>query len=295
MEDVVAKPALTGARKPTQAEIEFYCEHGWAKLSGLFPVELARGLLAIAKLHMGENAESDGYTSRGSLYAAWPRASWENDWLRSVSHSQEVASVVRGLCGGRPLRYYNDLFMAKRPAQDGGTRTPWHQDLPNQPFDRGGAITLWMPLVDCPPERGSLRFLSGSRAGGPLGRFGAREDGIDMVDAYPHVIDEYELSPPLSLSVGDVTVHDFLTIHSAPDNLMNETRWVYAMTFFPAETLYTGADSRNTNGLNLTVNQTFDDGLFPILGVSAQVGPAASAPGDGAPCPSNRDNQPQGK
>jgi hypothetical protein len=38
------------------------------------------------------------------------------------------------------------------------------------PHDRGGIMQFWIALVDCPPERGSLRFLTRSREAGPMGR-----------------------------------------------------------------------------------------------------------------------------
>ena len=51
------------------------------------------------------------------------------------------------------------------------------------------------------------------------------------------------ISPPLDLRAGDVTVHDALTVHSAPENETDSIRWVYSITWFPAETLYTGPSS----------------------------------------------------
>ena len=38
------------------------------------------------------------------------------------------------------------------------------------------------------------------------------------MDTYPEVTTRYPISPPLDLRAGDVTVHDALTVHSAPEN-----------------------------------------------------------------------------
>jgi hypothetical protein len=86
-----------------------------------------------------------------------------------------------------------------------------------------------------------MRFLTGSHRADPLGRFGRRADGAeraeDVLDTYPEVSTRYPVSAPLNLRVGDVTVHDALTVHSAPENETDSIRWVYSIAWFPAETL----------------------------------------------------------
>lgn len=258
-------PLLGMIRKITPEEVAFYRANGWVKLEKVIPAELTKRLRDIAQGHMGVDAEDPRFSSRGARYAAWPNSAAEDEWLYQLSHSPQLCSIASSLTGGRPLRWYTDIFMAKRSAGAGGTKTPWHQDLPHQAFDRGGALSLWIPLVDCPPEKGAMRFLSGSHRAGPLGRFATRTDGIDIVAFYPDLLDEFEMSPPLHLEVGDATVHDFLTVHSAPDNLTDTTRWVYGVTWFPAETLYNGAFSMHTSGMEL--DKEFDDKRFPIIPV----------------------------
>jgi hypothetical protein len=262
-------PPLVGIRPVTATEVDFYRSHGWVKLDALLPADLTTQLLAVAQERMGTDADNPTYSGRGARYAAWTHASADDDRLRSLSQSRELGAVGSALGGGRSLRWYADTFMAKKDAATGGAETPWHQDLPQQPFDRGGALTIWIPLVDCPPERGTLRFLSGSHRAGPLGRYGRRADGasrtIDIVDTYPAVAEEFPESPPLHLRVGDATVHDALTVHAAPANSTALTRWVYSITWFPAETLYTGANSYHTDRLGLTVDEPFDDERFPVV------------------------------
>jgi ectoine hydroxylase-related dioxygenase (phytanoyl-CoA dioxygenase family) len=262
-------PALDSIRPVTADEVDFYRRNGWVKLDALLPAELTTQLLAVAQATMGQDADNPTYSGRGARYAAWTHASADSDWLRSVSQSRELGAVGSTLGGGRSLRWYADTFLAKKGTATGGAETPWHQDLPQHAFDRGGAMTIWIPLVDCPPERGTLRFLSGSHRAGPLGRFGRRADGAsraaDIVDVYPSVAEEFPESPPLRLRVGDATVHDALTVHAAPANNTARTRWVYSITWFPAETLYTGASSYHTNGLGLTVDDPFDDDRFPVV------------------------------
>ena len=64
------------------------------------------------------------------------------------------------------VRLYHDQALYKEP---GGGFTPWHQDQTYWPLDTTHTITMWMPLLDIPPNVGSMRFASGSHAFGNLG------------------------------------------------------------------------------------------------------------------------------
>lgn len=265
--------SMAAVRQVTSDEVAFYRQNGWVKLDRLIPADLAPALLSIAKESMGDTADDPSATAGNSRYpawknryATWPNCSADNDFLRGISRSKQLALVASTLAGGRSMRLYTDIFMAKASASKGGEKTPWHQDLPHQPFDRGGALTIWIPLVDCPATRGTMRFLNGSHRAGPLGRFGMRPDGIDIVDYYPDIVNEFPLSPPLDLAVGDATVHNMLTAHSAPDNKTDSTRWVYAVTYFPSETLFTGVPSNNASvEMGLELDKPFTDARFPIV------------------------------
>lgn len=260
-------------RKPTSDEISFYNQNGWVKLEHFIDVSIVGRLLDTALEGMGPGVEDPNATGGNSRYpawknryATWPNCSAQDEWLMSVSRSRALGAVSSAFAGGRSMRIYTDIFMAKASANKGGEKTPWHQDLPHQPFDRGGALTVWFPLVTCPAARGSMRFLNGSHRAGPLGRFGMREDGVDIVDFYTEITSQYPLSPPLDLAVGDATVHNMLTAHSAPDNQTDETRWVYAVTYFPSETLFTGVPSNNANReMGLELDKPFLDDRFPIV------------------------------
>ena len=72
-------------------------------------------------------------------------------------------------------------------------------------------------------------------------------------------------SPPLHLHAGDATVHCAMTPHRAPANETSAPRWVYSVSVFPADTLYTGAPQAFTDGLGLAVNEPFDHPRFPLL------------------------------
>jgi Phytanoyl-CoA dioxygenase (PhyH) len=275
------QPTTISPRGITPGEIEHYVREGWVKVDSLVSSEAAAELLERVERIMqpgsaGTN-EADGSLEIDALEPIFSVSDFPSDHdpvLREFSHSSGLGQIARDLIDGRyreyggsceDVRLFEDQVLAKHPAQTGGERTPWHQDSNLQPFDRFGALVVWIALVDIPPERGSLRFLSGSHRVPPLGRVFHRSDGVDLLDEYPGLLDRFDVSPPLDLRAGDATVHDYSTIHSAPANTTREIRWAYLAEFFPANTLYTGMPSRQTRDLGLIVDQPLAHERFPIV------------------------------
>jgi len=260
-----------GIRPVTEDEVRHYREHGWVKLDGLFSAELVEGLLARARARMGEEpltatrgSSTDRMPNEYGWYARWDGCSHDDEWIRRASQSTELAGAAAALMGDR-VRFYFDHFFVKLPVSRSGGPTPWHQDLPHHPLDRQGVLTIWVPLVDCPPEKGSLRFLSGSHRAGLLGRYLNRRDEVSLVDEHPWVLEEYEMSPPLHLRPGDATVHNLAITHHAPENTTDTPRWVYSTQWLPERTRYTGAPNHRTDGHGLVVDRPFEHPRFPLI------------------------------
>ena len=189
----------------------------------------------------------------------------DDELFRSISHSPEIGAAGHRLLG-REVRFWSDTALVKRPADsaDGNAPTAWHQDFPVHPQDRSGDLAIWIALNEIPPERGSMRFLSKSKQAGVFGR--TVVEGYDLLELHPHLVDEYEMSPPLHYLPGDATVHDSLTAHGAPPNSTEEPRWGYVVALFPADALYTGMPHYVSDQEDLEVNKPFDVPRFPVLG-----------------------------
>ncbi|WP_406630103.1 phytanoyl-CoA dioxygenase family protein [Amycolatopsis sp. WGS_07] len=264
--------STAGIRSVTEEEIAHYREKGWAKLPGFFSPETVADLLRRAKSKMGEQApltvrrdDADQLEpNEYNWYARWDGCSHEDPRIRDVGQSRALATAASRLMGDQ-VRFYFDHFFVKVPQAAEGTETPWHQDLPHHPLDRQGVLTIWVPLVECPPEKGSLRFLSGSHRAGLLGRYLNRRDEVQLVDEHPWILDEYEMSPPLHLYPGDATVHNLAITHYAPPNTTDTPRWVYSTQWLPVRTRYTGAPNHRTEGLGLKVDQPLDHPRFPVI------------------------------
>ena len=269
--------ASSMVRPVTPTEIENYRRDGWVHLPGLVSAEV----VAKMRTHLERRLGVDGL---GMLDA--PGAG--NARLVDLVERRDIRFIARDekqepfaeLCFaselgpnaqrliGRPVptRYFVDAVLAKIPETSGhpNVKTAWHQDFAFLPCDRAGFCVIWIALHDIPPERGSMRFISGSHRAGPLGRI-SHENGPDLLDRNPHLLTEFALSEPLHMAPGDATCHHSLMVHSAPVNTTDQVRWAYTVSYFPADTCYTGAPSTGTDGLNLRVGDEFDHPLFPIV------------------------------
>lgn len=258
-------------REVTDEEVDHYRLNGWVKLEKLFPLWAVEGLLRRAQSRMGMEPQTvsrldpnERIKDEYGWYSRWDGCSHADEWIHELSHSRALAKVASRLMNG-PVRFYFDHVFVKIPAIMQGTATPWHQDLPHHPLDRQGALTIWTPLVDCPPEMGTMRFLNGSHKAGLFGRFLNRRDDVSLVDEYPWVLDDFELSPEIHLRPGDATVHNLAVVHYAPPNTTDKPRWVYANQWMPPSARFTGAPNHRTEGLGLEIDKPLDHPRFPIV------------------------------
>lgn len=279
----------TDIRSITKEEIAFFGERGWVKLEGLFSRSLADELLLSIKRVMD---------SRGAGNASMSSDQQSNDYIASINLragdafiSDLVAAPCFGeaasaLLGVRPLRLLSDSVFVKRKASPNGetaSGTPWHQDFPSMPIDRGIACNIWVAAVEITPDMGSLQYLSGSHREPPLGNGNTFNTADGAVGQYPCLLDKYEISPAFTLQPGDALAHHAMTVHfSEPNRSLDRDRWAWASQFFDAKARYTGAPSQRTDGLGLAVHDLFDHPLFPLVGEESSARAAPSTASSGA-------------
>ena len=142
--------------------------------------------------------------------------------------ARRFARVAAELMGVDGVRLYHDQALYKEP---GGGYTPWHQDQTYWPLDTTHTITLWMPLVDIPPDVGSMRFASGSHAFGDLGCNGIGDESQAYFDG---VIRDrgFAVHTHGALRAGDATFHAGWTIHGAAGNPSKTMRSVMTIIYF---------------------------------------------------------------
>jgi hypothetical protein len=265
----------SGVRAVTDAEAEHFAKNGWVRLDGFVEPWLVEFLLERGSARLGSTPGTLSTVAPDALqpnefrwYERWDGPSHQDEEIYKISHSTDLAAAAAKLMGVQDeIRFYYDHFFIKLPAAQAGVETPWHQDLPHHPLDRQGALTMWIPLVDCPPEKGSMRFLNGSHRVGNLGRYLNRDDGVDLISEHSWIKENFEVSPELHLAVGDATVHDLGITHYAPENRTDTPRWVYVVQWLPPTARYTGAPNHRTDGRGLQLDRPLDHPLFPIIKV----------------------------
>ncbi len=256
------KTCVDPVREITDDEAAAFRRDGWVLLPRYVDTDAVRAMADFLVEHMGTDGAQvpDAAAVQNTRY--FDAGAWR-DWrflardgnvepFHRVSMSRSMGRNAQRLLGreiGIHLGLDGALVKLPEQGEQRSTATDWHQDWPNLSHDRIGFITFWVALQDVPPERGALRFLTGSHLEGPLGR-SLRSD-IDLVSQYPSLTEEFDVSPPLHFQAGDATVHHGMMVHSATPNLTEEPRWAWAMGCFPGDVRYTGARFADTDDLGL--------------------------------------------
>ncbi|HUP84563.1 MAG TPA: phytanoyl-CoA dioxygenase family protein [Acidimicrobiales bacterium] len=156
-----------------------------------------------------------------------------NLWRRApriagFSLAKRFGKVAADLLGVEGVRIYHDQALFK---EAGGGATPWHQDQHYWPLDTESTITMWMPLVDVPPEVGSMTFASGSHRLGYLGNYPISDESEA---AFRTMIDERGLALETygAMAAGDTTWHAGWMLHSAAPNPTGNLRAVMTVIYF---------------------------------------------------------------
>jgi hypothetical protein len=253
-------------RSVTDREIDSYREDGWVYLPGLVESSEAAEILALIDSVILPEVASDERRTNSKFEQIQDISLYHRD-LVSLTRGPQLGQFAADL-KGRPVRFWHDGLYRKMPTRlSSNAETAWHQDQPYLPFDRTAGPQVWLALNEVPPDRGSLRFLSGSHSSGLLGR-ALHDRSEDMEERVSELQGKYPMSEPLHLSPGDATVHHGMTVHFAPANTTDEARWAYIIQFFDANALYTGALTSqipDPGGFGLQVNKPFTDERFPIV------------------------------
>jgi len=225
-------PSLDNVHPLARDTVEAFQRDGHVCVRGLASAEEVaayRPLIDAATMaHRYDKRPLEERDTYGKAFVQSPNL-WRRDSpVAGFTLARRFARVAAELMGVDGVRLYHDQALYKEP---GGGFTPWHQDQTYWPLDTTHTITLWMPLLDIPPEVGSMRFASGSHAFGNLGFEGI---GDDSQRYYDGLIAQrgFAVNTHGALRAGDATFHAGWTIHGAAGNPSITMRSVMTIIYF---------------------------------------------------------------
>ena len=154
---------------------------------------------------------------------------FDDENVRRFCLAPRFGAIAARLLQVPAVRIFHEQALFKQP---GGSDSHWHQDQYYWPLATDRSLGLWMPLVDCSREMGTIRFVRGSHRYGDLA-------GRDISDESASHFDEFIARERLqvhqveALAAGDCTFHLGWTVHGATANHSAVMREAMIVTFYP--------------------------------------------------------------
>ena len=275
----------------TSEQIKHFRKHGWVRIPKLHSADQVRRLRAGMEKAFAN--PPDLKQTYGAAGATTPKDVVSNKDakpvllnvreinrydadVREICLDPFVGRVLESLFGTARVRLFSETFLNKPP---GGHPTPWHQDLPLQPFDRRESVNCWVALDDIPLEQGPVQVVSGSHRLGALymPTDFAEQPSLEKMLSPEDVELLWSLADPSDIAVEGVPVHsqpysagDGLifygsALHGAPTNKSDRPRRGYSRTIISSETRYTGMPYLKTDGAGMAPGDLFDREFYPLF------------------------------
>jgi Phytanoyl-CoA dioxygenase (PhyH) len=224
---------------PTETDVIFYEEHGWYISPQILSDEVIdQAILGSDRFYRGER---DGYLPVSQGYSDWKPAdgnitrnnefvSLQNNELRQLAMQPMISAIAARLARTNQIRLFDDQLVYKLP-QDSNSAVGWHSDRAywsTCTSDR--LLTAWIPLHDCPVERGSLVVMDGSHQWPGLEhlRYFNQKDLADLENRFC-AEGRTVVKVPMALKKGQVSFHNCWSIHGSYPNLSQEPRLALAI------------------------------------------------------------------
>lgn len=135
---------------------------------------------------------------------------------RVVEMLRSVAGIKWPVICTRPVLYFNHPLLAKEKVYH---TVDAHQDWRSMQGSSNAAV-LWVPLEDCPVEKGALQVLPGSH------RNGLRTTSVDSGFGMVSLTDaEQQQLVSLDCKAGDAVLFHSMLVHQSGINTTDSPRW----------------------------------------------------------------------
>ena len=223
-------PPLAPDYPISDAQVAQFWHDGFIILrSVLSPEEIRAYGAVIRETAMRRFAAKDMQAAAPGAFLQTLGLRFDSEGVRRFCLAPRFGAIAARLLQVPAVRIFHEQALFKQP---GGTDSHWHQDQYYWPLATDRSLGLWMPLVDCSREMGSIRFVRGSHRYGDLG-------GQQISDESAHYFDDFiarerlEIHQTEELAAGDCTFHLGWTVHGAPANHCAAMREAMIVTFYP--------------------------------------------------------------
>lgn len=265
-------PDLDGEYPLSEEQVERFREQGFIVLEGVLDraeiTAYGEAIRAVAMAHFRARGLAASF---GGAFLQQLNLRYCSDAVRSFVLSPRFGRIASRLLGAPAVRLYHEQALFKPP---GGIDSHWHQDQFYFPFDDTFTLGMWMPLVDCSPDMGPLRFIAGSHKYGNL-------EGMSISEESKHFFDDFAAREGLQvvqvpgLRAGDCSLHLGWTVHGAPANRSDKMREAMTANYFPDGARITDL-ARSPDGLR------FVGGLLPGQLATSAMNPIVFSSADAA-------------
>ncbi|PWW03195.1 ectoine hydroxylase-related dioxygenase (phytanoyl-CoA dioxygenase family) [Paenibacillus cellulosilyticus] len=221
-------PSLSEQYVISNEQKKYFQEHGHIHLKGVASREEVQYFRPyILDTMWSHYVESEDRSSPYSKAFIEVTNLWSKSMVvRKFVLAKRFARIASDLLDANGVRLRADTAIFKEP---GGGPTPMHQDQMSWSLETDKVIGMWMPLIDLTEDIGSMTFYSGTHKWGDISRLSTQEVLKKMKSGVKEV--NYGV-----LELGDVTIHNGWTMHSAPPNRSKRMREVIAMSYFADNT-----------------------------------------------------------
>ncbi len=252
----------------TPAQIDFYAEHGYIKLSHVLSPALLEHYRVIIHQRVAELSRNalplEQRDTYGKAFLQIMNLWTESPGVREFVFGKRLARIAAELLRVTGVRIYHDQALYK---EAGGGITPWHADQFYWPVSSDRTVTAWVPLQQTPTEMGPLIFSEKShrlQVGRDLEISDESEATLKQaLEAFSVENSAYDL--------GDLSFHAGWTFHRAGANTTATPREVMTVIYMDENIRL--AEPRNKNHLadmdrwmpGLQSGDLLDSHLNPVL------------------------------
>lgn len=239
--------------EPTQADVDFYNQHGWFISPELISTEYIDTAMSGLVMHWSGYRDNqlplktgfcdwkygDGEGIRNNEYI-----SLQNNQFRQLALHPAIGTLAAKLTNSSQVRIFDDQVVYK-PGHQSGSAVGWHVDRHYwQTCSSNEMITAWIPFQDCSLHLGPLVVLDGSHKWShTLNKKELSFHSQDMTSLEKHIRSlGHDFKPVfMTLKRGQFSLHHCLSLHGSFPNKESRSRIAYAVHIQNEENHYTPA------------------------------------------------------